>query len=291
MAKEIAARNELPPYILVGGQASKWEKAALLGPKYDPFVAGDASQKDYKVRDLNLPLGVDWARMQRRNSLLQLADGYYRQFDTQGAINAMNTHHETALTLIRSERAKKAFDLSAEPESLRERYGRTSLGQGCLLARRLVESGVRLVSARSQGWDHHFDLFEDLSKTKAPELDNALATLLEDLEERDMLKTTMVIVGTEFGRTPEVNVNDGRDHWPNAFSLALAGGGVEGGRVIGATDRNCKQVIERPIHVQDFVATILAKLGIDYTKMYDSNIGRPVRIIDEPYEAVRELMA
>ena len=203
----------------------------------------------------------------------------------------MNTHQQTALTLIRSERAKKAFDLSSEPEKLRDKYGRTSLGQGCLLARRLVESGVRLVSVRSGGWDHHFDLFEDLSGKKLPELDDAFATLLEDLHERGMLESTLVIVGTEFGRTPEINVNDGRDNWPNAFSLVLGGGGVEGGRVIGATDRNCKEVTDKPIEVPELIATIYHKLGIDYRKMYESGIGRPVRIVDEPFEPVPDLIA
>ncbi len=291
IAKELDPRNELPPYILTGGAANKWEQAAFLGPKYDPFMAGDPNAKDYRVRDLDLPLGVDWARMGRRNSLLKLADEQFRRFDTVGAIDAMNTHQQTALTLIRSERAKKAFDLSSEPEKLRDKYGRTSLGQGCLLARRLVESGVRLVSVRSGGWDHHFDLFEDLSGKKLPELDDAFATLLEDLHERGMLESTLVIVGTEFGRTPEINVNDGRDHWPNAFSLVLGGGGVEGGRVIGATDRNCKEVTDKPIEVPELIATIYHKLGIDYRKMYESGIGRPVRIVDEPFEPVPDLIA
>ncbi len=291
IAKELAPRNELPPYILTGGPVSKWEQAAFLGPKYDPFLADDPNKENYKVRDLDLPLGVDWARMDRRNSLLRLADERFRRMDTIGIVDAMDTHHQTALTLIRSERAKRAFRIESEPEKLRDKYGRTSLGQGCLLARRLVEEGVRLVSVRSGGWDHHFNLFNDISTKKLPELDRAFAALIEDLNERGLLGTTMVIIGTEFGRTPEINVNDGRDHWPAAFSLVVAGGGIEGGRVLGATDQNCWEVTERPIHVPDFIATIYAKLGIDYHQMYQSNVGRPVRVIDEPFEAVKELLA
>ena len=291
IAKELPPRNELPPYILTGGPVSKWEQAAFLGPKYNPFLADDPNKEDYKVRDLDLPLGVDWARMDRRNSLLRLADERFRRMDTIGIVDAMETHHQTALTLIRSERAKRAFRIESEPEKLRDKYGRTSLGQGCLLARRLVEEGVRLVSVRSGGWDHHFNLFNDISKKKLPELDRAFAALLEDLDERGLLGTTMVIVGTEFGRTPEINVNDGRDHWPAAFSLVVAGGGIEGGRTLGATDHNCWEVTERPIHVPDFIATIYAKLGIDYHQMYQSNVGRPVRVIDEPFEAVKELLS
>ena len=291
IAKELPPRNELPPYILTGGPVSKWEQAAFLGPKYNPFLADDPNKEDYKVRDLDLPLGVDWARMDRRNSLLRLADERFRRMDTIGIVDAMDTHHQTALTLIRSERAKRAFRIESEPEKLREKYGRTSLGQGCLLARRLVEEGVRLVSVRSGGWDHHFNLFNDISKKKLPELDRAFAALLEDLSERGLLGNTMVIIGTEFGRTPEINVNDGRDHWPAAFSLVVAGGGIEGGRTLGATDHNCWEVTERPIHVPDFIATIYAKLGIDYHQMYQSNVGRPVRVIDEPFEAVKELLS
>ncbi len=290
IAKELTPRNELPPYILTGGPVSKWEQAAFLGPKYNPFLADDPNKEDYKVRDLDLPLGVDWARMDRRNSLLRLADERFRRMDTIGIVDAMETHHQTALTLIRSERAKRAFRIESEPEKLRDKYGRTSLGQGCLLARRLVEEGVRLVSVRSGGWDHHFNLFNDISTKKLPELDRAFAALLDDLDERGLLGTTMVIVGTEFGRTPEINVNDGRDHWPAAFSLVVAGGGIEGGRTLGATDHNCWEVTERPIHVPDFIATIYAKLGIDYHQMYQSNVGRPVRVIDEPFEAVKELL-
>ena len=290
IAKELSPRNELPPYILTGGPVRKWEQAAFLGPKYNPFLADDPNKENYKVRDLDLPLGVDWARVDRRNSLLRLADRQFRRMDTLGIVDAMDTHHQTALTLIRSERAKRAFKIESEPEKLREKYGRTSLGQGCLLARRLVEEGVRFVSVRSGGWDHHFNLFNDISTKKLPELDRAFAALLEDLNDRGMLGTTMVIVGTEFGRTPEINVNDGRDHWPAAFSLVTAGGGVEGGRTLGATDQNCWEVVERPVHVPDFIATIYAKLGIDYHQMYQSNVGRPVRVIDEPFEAVQELL-
>ena len=206
------------------------------------------------------------------------------------APDAMDTHHQTALTLIRSERAKRAFRIESEPEKLRERYGRTSLGQCYLLARRLVEEGVRLVSVRSSGWDHHFNLFNDISEKKLPELDRAFSALLEDLNERGLLGTTMVIIGTEFGRTPEINVNAGRDHWPAAFSLVVASGEIEGGRTLGATDHNCWEVTEKPIHVPDFIATIYAKLGIDYHQMYESNVGRPVRVVDEPFEAVKGLL-
>lgn len=291
VSHELPPRNELPPYVLTGGSAALWEQAAFLGPKHNPFVAGDPNRKHYQVRDLELPMGVDWSRMEQRRSLLKLADQYFRQFDTAGVVDKMNTRYQTALTLISSERAKQAFDIAAESEEVRERYGRTSTGQGCLLARRLVENGVRFVSVRSLNWDHHQEVFDSLSRKNLPEFDRAFSALMEDLDQRGMLESTLVIIGTEFGRTPEINVNSGRDHWPNAFSLVVAGGGVKGGRVIGATDKNSWAVTERPIHVEEFLATVYVKLGVDYTKVFPTPVGRPVRVIDEPFEPVEELLA
>jgi len=289
VARELPPRNELPPYVITGGSAAAWEQATFLGPQYNPFAAGNPSEPKYKVRDLDLPMGVDWARMERRNSLLAVADRHFRQFDTARVIDTMSTHYKTALTLISSERARKAFDIAAEPEKLRDRYGRTATGQGCLLARRLVESGVRFVSVRSSNWDHHQEVFNTLSRTNLPEFDSAYSALLEDLSDRGLLASTIVMVGTEFGRTPEINVNSGRDHWPNAYSVVMAGGGIQGGRVIGKTDKNCWAVTERPVHVEELLASVYKKLGIDPGKVYPTPIGRPVRIVDEPFEPVKEL--
>jgi hypothetical protein len=291
VSHELKPKSELPTYVITGDAPAAWEQAHWLGALHNPFAAGSPNVKNYKVRDMDLPMGVDWARMEQRNSLRVLADNYFRQFDTANIIDSVNTHYQTALTLIRSERARKAFDIAAEPEKLRDRYGRTATGQACLLSRRLVENGVRFVSVRSSGWDHHQDVFNGLSREKLPELDRAFSALLEDLHERGMLDTTMVIIGTEFGRTPEINVNAGRDHWVNAFSLVIAGGGIRGGRVIGKTDRNCWSVTERPIQVQEFLATIYSKLGIDYAKVYPTPINRPVRVIDETFEPVKELLS
>jgi len=291
VANELPARNELPPYVLTGGAAAIWEQATFLGPKNNPFVAGNPNEENYRVRDLDLPLGVDWARVEQRQSLLTMADRYFRQFDTAKVIDSTNTHYQTALNLISSPRAKKAFNIGSEPVAVRERYGRSGMGQGCLLARRLVESGVRFISVRGSGWDHHQEVFNTLSRDNLPEFDRAFSALVEDLSQRGMLENTLVIAATEFGRTPEINVNAGRDHWPNAFSIVIAGGGIQGGRVIGQTDRNCFAVTERPVHVEEFLATVYVKLGIDFEKVYPTPIGRPVRIIDEPFEPIKELLA
>ena len=293
VAKELGPRNELPPVVSIPGATGDWEKAGFLGPRYNPFSAGNPNEDDFQVRDMNLPMGVDWTRVDHRRSLLSVVDEKFRRMDTTGISETMDSYYQTAFDLMRSERAKKAFNIDEEPTKLREKYGRTSLGQGALLARRLVESGVRFVTV-SRGfnaWDHHKDIFRNLANTFLPELDRAYATLLEDLHERGMLESTLVIVTGEFGRTPEINVDAGRDHWPNSFSLTMAGGGITGGRVWGETDENAMFVKSDPVEVPDLIATIYKKLGIDYHKEYHSNIGRPVRLVADGHEPLQFLLS
>jgi hypothetical protein len=280
VAKELGPRTELPPAISIPQATGSWEKSGFLGPQFNPFNAGNPNVENYKVRDLDLPMGVDWSRVDHRRSLLAAVDERFRKWDTTGISESMDAYHQTAFQLMRSERAKKAFQIGEEPEALREKYGRTSLGQGSLLARRLVEAGVRFVTV-SRGfntWDHHRDIFPLLQNDFLPELDRAFSTLLEDLSARGMLDSTLVIATGEFGRTPEINAMGGRDHWPNAFSMVLAGAGITGGRVWGSTDDKGMFVKDNPVDVADISATIYQKLGIRYQKEYVSNIGRPIRL-------------
>ena len=280
IAKELGPRNELPPVVSIPGATGTWEKAGFLGPQYNPFNAGNPNSDKFKVRDMDLPMGVDWSRMDHRRSLLSVVDEKFRRLDTTGITASMDSYYQTAFGLMHSERAKKAFQISDEPDAVREKYGRTSLGQGALLARRLVEAGVRFVTV-SRGfntWDHHRDIFPLLANDFLPELDRAYASLLEDLDQRGLLDSTLVILTGEFGRTPDINAMGGRDHWPNAFSAAFAGAGITGGRVLGETDEKGMFVKDHPVEVQDLVATIYKKLGIDYNKEYLSNIGRPVKL-------------
>jgi uncharacterized protein (DUF1501 family) len=280
IAKELGPRNELPAVISIPGATGSWEKSGFLGPQFNPFNAGNPNSDKFKVRDMDLPMGVDWARMDHRRSLLSVVDDKFHKLDTTGISASMDAYYQTAFGLMHSAKAKKAFEISEEPDELREKYGRTSLGQGALLARRLVENGVRFVTV-SRGfntWDHHKDIFPALANDFLPELDRAFSSLVEDLEQRGMLASTLVIVTGEFGRTPEINAMGGRDHWPNAFSLALAGAGITGGRVLGETDEKGMFVKDHPVEVPDLVATIYKKLGIDYNKEYVSNIGRPIKL-------------
>jgi uncharacterized protein (DUF1501 family) len=280
--KELGPRNELPGYVYVPQPRGNTARAGFLGPRYNPFSAGEVNVAKYAVRDMDLPLGVDWARVDRRRGLQTLVDQKIRAYDTTDTFETLDSYYQSAFDLMKSPLAKKAFDVGAEPEALRDRYGRTSMGQGALLARRLVEAGVRFVtvSRGDNAWDHHGNIFPTLANDFLPELDKAFATLLDDLSERGMLDSTLVIVSGEFGRTAEINVNAGRDHWPNCYSLVLAGGGIAGGKVWGASDADGMFVKDRPVEVPDLAATIFAKLGIDYRKEYFSNIGRPVRVAD-----------
>jgi hypothetical protein len=283
VAKELGQRNELPAAVSIPGATGSWEKAGFLGPRYNPFAAGNPNQDNYKVQDMDLPMGVDWSRMDHRRSLLNVVDERFRQMDTTGILESMDSYYQTAFQLMHSEKAKEAFRIEAEPEALREKYGRTPFAQGTLLARRLVEAGVRFVTV-SRGfntWDHHKDIFPSLANTFLPELDRAYSTLLEDLHQRGLLDSTLVIMTGEFGRTPEINGMGGRDHWPNAFSLALAGAGISGGRVLGESDERGMFVKDHPVEVSDFVATIYKKLGINPEKEYISNIGRPFKLADK----------
>ena len=280
--KELGRRGDLPPVISIPGATGSWERAGFLGPHLNPFDAGNPNVDSYKVRDLDLPLGLDWARVDHRRSLLSVVDQKFRRLDTAGILDSMDSYYQSAFQLMQSEKAKRAFRIDEEPEALRERYGRTSLGQGALLARRLVEAGARFVTV-SRGfntWDHHKDIFPLLKNEFLPEFDRAFATLLDDLDQRGLLDSTLVIAAGEFGRTPEISAQAGRDHWPNAFSIALAGAGITGGRVWGASDEIGKFVKDDPVQVPDLEATVYHKLGINYEKEYLSNIGRPVKLTD-----------
>jgi hypothetical protein len=281
--KELGPRNELPSYVWIPQSPGNSSRAGFLGATYNPFNAGEANVPKYSVRDLDLPMGVDWSRMEGRYSLLSMVDSKIRNWDTTGTFDSIDSYYHTALDLMRSPLAKKAFDINEEPEKLRDRYGRTTMGQACLLARRLVESGVRFVtvSKAGQAWDHHSNIFPLLANSFLPEFDSAFATLLDDLSQRGMLDSTLVLVTGEFGRTPEINANGGRDHWPGCFSVVVAGAGIEGGRVIGASDKDGKGILDTPVQVPDFMASIYHRLGIDYTKEYVSNIGRPLRIVPD----------
>jgi uncharacterized protein (DUF1501 family) len=289
--------------------------STYLGPAYEPFtVTGDPSSPQFEVPNISLK-SEQGSSLSRRLSLKSSLDSLRREIDATGTIDAVDRYESQAINLLTSPEARKAFDLSNEPEKLRDRYGRNSWGQQCLMARRLVEAGVDVVATefdgplcgRVQNWDDHAvnqHVFDAL-KFRLPTLDQAVSALIEDIYDRGLDRRVLVVVAGEFGRTPRISyvassgggvasaeagiVQPGRDHWPRANSMLFAGGGIRGGQVIGATDKHGEDPIERRVGTGDFLATIYRHLGIDYKRIAIENFaGRPIPIVSEG-EAIAEL--
>ena len=278
MAKERGVRDGIPPFVAIPEKDLSAE-AGFLGSSYEPFVAGDPNRKEYSVRDLIFPSGVTQEEAFARQTLLAKLDSNFRRIEKSALLDSMTEFHQKAYDLIASPVARRAFAIEQEPDNLRDEYGRTGIGQGCLLARRLIQAGVRLATVYHGGYDTHTD-HEKITKPLLTEFDQAFPVLLQDLEDRGMLAHTLVIVIGDFGRTPKVNFSGGRDHWPRAFSVALAGAGVPGGAVIGGTDRQASEPVDRAVTIEDLAATVYRLLGIDFNKDYHAN-GRPVRIVKD----------
>ncbi len=282
----------LPPYVAVPKNPSfTWElgKSAFLGGRYESFKAGDPNQKDYKVQDLTSAEPMTSQRAHRRETLLKSVDDLARKIEGNDQIATYDEFHQRAADMILSSDARNAFAIEKEDVKLRDRYGRTTAGQSCLLARRLVEAGVRYVTVNYGGWDHHGKIFEALDK-KLPEFDQAVGTLISDLHDRGTLKETLVVVMGEFGRSPKINKDAGRDHWGPAASLLFAGAGVKPGFVLGKTDKQGGHAIQRPVAPADVCYTILDSLGIDPRMQIKTPDGRPIEVLDQG-ENISELFA
>lgn len=277
VAKERGPQAGLPPFVVIPNR-DICADAGFLGAAYDPFITGNPNKSDFSVQDLTLPTGVGLEEAQGRMSLLSSLDARIEGLERSGLVDSLDYFSQKAFDMVTSPAAKKAFNLAAEPETLRDAYGRTTAGQGALLGRRLIEAGVRLVTLFHGGYDTHSD--NDKTNAKLyPEFDQAFATLLTDLDSRGLLDSTLVLALGEFGRTPRINHSAGRDHWPGVFSIAAAGAGIPGGQVIGATDKEGAYPVERPISIEDLGATLYKKLGIDASHEYHT-VGRPVKIND-----------
>jgi hypothetical protein len=280
ISHELGTRNDLPPYVCVPSVPNEYANSGYLSSAFGPFALGsDPAQANFQVRDLNLPKGVDEARFNRRKSLLETVDHHFRSLEDSDAIHSMDAFYQHAYKLISSQKAREAFDLKSEPDALKDEYGRSAAGQRMLLARRLIEGGVRFVSLTAGGWDHHDNLKAGIER-EMPATDKAIAALINDLDRRGMLDSTLVMVTTEFGRTPKINPTGGRDHWPRVFSTMLAGGGVKRGFVHGASDSLGGEVDSDGVGVADFATTIYHQIGIDPERKLMSAGNRPVSIVD-----------
>jgi hypothetical protein len=282
----------------------------FLGPQHAPLVVGEGQlslvqipgrqQSNYedslKVGDLDLPAGVDDERAMARIRLLSEMQQDFLEKRSALSSRSHQSAYARAVTMMRST-ATKAFKLDEEKKELRDRYGRNLFGQGCLLARRLIEQGVPFVEVTlsnvanlTLGWDTHQNNFESVKQLSGV-LDPAWATLMEDLGSKGLLDNTLIVWMGEFGRTPKINNIRGRDHWANSWSVVLAGGGIKGGQVIGQTSPDGMEVKENPIGVRDLLATIATQLGINYKKQNQSNVGRPIRIVEPPATPIKEVLS
>lgn len=282
------------PHVIRDGSIVPAQHASFLGKRHDPLLfLEDPNDRNFKLPELSLPDGLSIDRLHRRREMQKLVDRQAKMLEYSDQVRGFDEYYDRAISMLTSDRVRNAFDLSAEKESMRDRYGRTSYGQSCLMARRLVESGVKFVTVyfsasiggrrvNDGGWDTHgFDntrMYEIVDKYQLPITDQTLPTLLDDLEERGLLEETLVVWMGEFGRTPDINKNLSRDHWPQCYTALLAGGGVKGGYVYGTSDEHARSPAEKPVKPEDLAATIFHLLGIDpSTEIYDRD-NRPLII-------------
>ncbi len=280
ISHEYGPRNNLPPYICVPNKPNEFAGSGYLSSSYGPFSLGsDPASSGFRVQDLSLPGGVDENRFARRRAALDAVNEYFATRQRADTVKAMDSFYERAYSLISSEKARDAFDINKEPDALRDRYGRNQAGQRLLLARRLVEAGARFVTLTYGGWDMHNDITNNFNR-QMPPLDQALAALLQDLDSRGLLQSTLVMVSSEFGRTPKINSNAGRDHWPKVFSVLLAGGGVKGGCIHGTSDATAAEPDLDPVSPADLATTMYHLLGIVADKELMAPGDRPIEIVN-----------
>jgi hypothetical protein len=310
-AKELEAPGlELPPYVSIAPNritSPLTYESGFLGPQYAPLIMADGgrvpeaygSGPDYvqllRVQDHQRPAGVSAERVAARVQLLEDTDADFVRDCPASAALSHRAAYRRAVTLMTSA-AASAFNLDQEPDALRDRYGRNLFGQGCLLARRLVERGVPFVEVtlagvvNAGGWDTHGNNFDAVRRLNGV-LDPAWATLMSDLQDKHLLDATLIVWAGEFGRTPRINSQNGRDHWARSWSTVLAGGGIRGGRVVGRTSADGVDVAERPVDSQDFLATIGSALGVDVRRQNMSNTGQPIRIAEPTARPIQEVLS
>lgn len=290
-----ANRHGMPAFVAVPNAATiglrpGYQSGAFLGVATNPFDAGaDPNSTSFSVRNLTLPNGMNVGRVSDRKSLLTGFDRVKKTIDQSGLMEGMDSFNGAAFDLMTSENARRAFDIHTEDPRLRDRYGRNSVGQGALLARRLVESGVTFVSVHSGGWDNHSGIENAVKNGHGPRMDAAVPTLIDDLEQRGLLDDVIVMVMGEFGRTPKINASAGRDHWGNALSVLLAGGGIRPGQIVGATDAKGTRPVERAVKPAHVLHTVYRQLGIDPAVSHLNRAGRPIPILNEG-EPISELV-
>jgi hypothetical protein len=281
VSHELGVRNNLPPYVCIPNQPTNFASSGYLSSSFAPFSLGsDPASKGFRVQDLDLPGGVTADRFTARRSMLDAVNEHFAGKEKSDNVGAMDTFYQRAYSLLSAPKAREAFNTTAEPDKLRDQYGRNAAGQRMLMARRLVEAGVRFVALHYGGWDLHGSIAGG-TRSQLPQFDQAFATLVNDLDQRGLLKSTLVMISSEFGRTPKINGTAGRDHWPKVFSVVLAGGGIKRGSIYGSSDPTASEPQDDPLTVEDLAYTVYHQLGINPDKKLMSPGNRPVMIVDE----------
>ena len=290
VSHEFGPRKDLPPYVCIPNQPNEFAGTGYLSSSYAPFSLGsDPASAGFKVRDLSLPGGVDDGRFSRRRNILDRVNNHFLAKEKADNLSALNTFYDRAYSLISSPQAREAFDISKETGKLRDEYGRNSAGQRMLMARRLVEAGARFVTLTYGSWDMHSNIDRSI-KGQVPALDQAFARLIQDLDERKLLDETLVCISSEFGRTPKINGNAGRDHYPKVFSVVMAGGGIKRGSVYGSSNSIASEPENNPLNVMDWATTIYHCMGIVADKELMAPGDRPIEIVDGG-NVVKDLLA
>jgi len=280
VSHEYGPRNNLPPYVCIPNQPNEFAGTGYLSSSFAPFSLGaDPASNGFQVRDLTLPNGVDDNRFGRRRSALDAVNDYFAKKEKSDGLKAMSTFYERAYSLVSSKDAREAFNIDAEPAALRDEYGRNTAGARMLMARRLVAAGVRFVSLTYGGWDMHSGIARSM-QSQLPTFDQAFAALIRDLDTKGLLDETLVMVSSEFGRTPKINQTAGRDHWPKVFSVVLAGGGIKRGSIYGTSNATSSEPEDDPIGPADLATTVYHQLGIVADKELMAPGDRPIEIVD-----------
>jgi Protein of unknown function (DUF1501) len=290
VSHEFGPRNNLPPYVCIPSMPTNFAGSGYLSSAYAPFSLGsDPANPGFTVQDLTLPGGVDDKRFTTRKSMLEAVNDHFAKKEKADGLEAMDTFYQRAFSMISSQKAREAFNINAEPNNIRDEYGRNAAGQRLLMARRLCEAGVRLVTLTYGSWDLHAGITAN-TQAQLPQFDQAFAALVRDLDRRGLLDSTLVMISSEFGRTPKINASAGRDHWPKVFSVVLAGGGVKKGFVFGSSDATASEPEDDPLSVEDLASTVYHCLGIDPDKELMSPGNRPIEIVKDG-QVRKELLA
>jgi hypothetical protein len=280
VSHEYGPRNNLPPYVCIPNVPNEYAANGYLSSSFAPFSLGaDPANNGFRVQDLNLPNGVDDARFTRRRTALEAVNDHFVKKEKSDNVGALNTFYERAYSLISSQQAREAFNIEAEPANIRDEYGRNQAGQRLLMARRLVAAGVRFVTLTYGGWDMHNAVTQGM-RGSLPALDQGLHALITDLDRNGLLASTLIMVSSEFGRTPKINQTAGRDHWPKVFSVMLAGGGIKGGLIYGTSNSTASEPDMDPVGPEDLATTVYNQLGIVADKELMAPGDRPIEIVD-----------